>query len=60
MDAEVGRAAFRLGMLIFLPSLVLLLFVPRGTAEFVITVVTLGLSGLYLAAVVLAVRLMRR
>jgi hypothetical protein len=48
---EMGRAGTRIALLLVLPSLVLLFLVPRGSAEFVITVVTLVIGLAFLAVV---------
>jgi hypothetical protein len=58
MSPDMGRAAFRIGMIIALPALWLLLFVVRpGTAAFAATVVTavIGLVFLALVAVIIKV-----
>lgn len=56
MNAEMGRAAFRLAMWIVCPALVLLLFLTPGTAEHSITVLTLGIGLLFMGVVTVLVR----
>lgn len=60
MDPLVGRAAFRLGMLVTAPALVLLLFLPPDTAEFAITIVTAAIGFVFLGIVALLVRRAQR
>jgi hypothetical protein len=60
VDPFVGRAAFRLGMLVTAPAVVLLLFLPPGTAEFSITVVTLLIGLTFLGLIALLVRRAQR
>ncbi len=55
MSPELGRAAFRLAVFIVVVALGLLLIVPRCTAEFVITLVSLGIGLVFSALVVLLV-----
>jgi len=54
---ELLRVAFRFAMLIFVLAIVLLPFQRRGSAEFVVTVLSAVVGALFLGAVVLAVRL---
>jgi hypothetical protein len=56
MSPELGRAAFRLGMLVVAPSVALLLLTSPGTAEQSITIVTLLIGLTFLAGVTLLVR----
>jgi hypothetical protein len=56
MSPELGRAAFRLGMLIVAPAVGLLLVLTPGTAEHSITIVTLAIGLTFLAGVTLLVR----
>ena len=56
MSPELGRTAFRLGMLIVAPAVGLLLVLPSGTAEQSITIVTLAIGLTFLAGVTLLVR----
>jgi len=60
VDPYLGRAAFRLGMLITAPALVLLLFLSPGTAEFSITIVTAVIGFAFLGVVALLVRRAQR
>jgi hypothetical protein len=57
---ELGRAGFRIGIIIVVPSLFLLFFLDPGTAEYVITLVTLVMGVVFLAAVTLLVLYSRR
>jgi hypothetical protein len=57
---ELGRAGFRIGIIIVVPSLLLLFFLDPGTAEYVITLVTLVMGVVFLAAVTLLVLYSRR
>jgi hypothetical protein len=57
---ELGRAGFRIGIIIVAPSLLLLFFLDPGTAEYVITLVTLVMGVVFLAAVTLLVLYSRR
>lgn len=58
MAPEMGRAAFRLGMMIALPAFWLLFFERPGTAGFAVTVFTLLITGVFLLGVALVVRYM--
>ena len=49
MNPEIGRAGFAMAMFIVVGALLLLLVVPRGTAEFAITVVSLVIGQLFTA-----------
>jgi hypothetical protein len=60
VDPSLGRAAFRLGMLVTLPAVTLLLFLPNGSAEFAITVVTAAIGLVFLGLVALLVRRAQR
>lgn len=57
MAPELLRLAFRFAMLIFVLAVVMLPFQRRGSAEFVVTVLSAVVGALFLGAVVLAVRL---
>ncbi|HWK79839.1 MAG TPA: hypothetical protein VNP95_03690 [Thermomicrobiales bacterium] len=50
--AQIGRAGFRIAMVLVLPGAVLLLLEPRDSPAFVISAITCGL-GIVLAACVL-------
>lgn len=60
MSPEVGRLGFRIGFLLVVPSVVLLFFLEPGTAEHSITLVTLVMGLIFLAAVTFAVWRSRR
>ena len=60
MSPEVGRAGFAMAMFIVVGALVLLLVVPRGTAEFAITVVSLVIGLAFLAVIAILVRVSSR
>ncbi|GEM_PF-1356974 len=56
MAPHVGRIAFRLGMTVLVLALIPLPFLRVGSAEFVVDIVALGVSGLFLLLVSLEVR----
>ena len=56
MNPQTGRATFRLPIFLLVCSLVLLFLEPRGSAEFYITVVTLIVAVLFIAAIALVLR----
>jgi uncharacterized membrane protein len=56
MDPFLGRAAFHIGFYITFVAGALLLFLNKGTAEYVITQFTLVIGLVYLLLVVLLVR----
>ena len=60
MIPELGKAGFRIGFLIVVPSIFLLFFLEPGTAEYVITLVTLVMGVVFLVAVTLLVLYGRR
>lgn len=60
MSPEVGRAGFAMAMFIVVAALALLLVVPRGTAEFAITVVSLVVGLAFLAVIAILVRVSSR
>ena len=60
MITELGKAGFRIGFLIVVPSFFLLYFLEPGTAEYVITLVTLVMGVVFLVAVTLLVLYSRR
>ena len=60
MIPELGKAGFRIGFLIAVPSFLLLIFLEPGTAEYVITLVTLVMGVVFLVAVTLLVLYSRR
>jgi hypothetical protein len=57
---ELGKAGFRIGFLIVVPSFLLLIFLEPGNAEYVITLVTLVMGVVFLVAVTLLVLYSRR
>jgi oligopeptide/dipeptide ABC transporter ATP-binding protein len=57
---ELGKAGFRIGFLIVVPSFLLLIFLEPGTAEYAITLVTLVMGVVFLVAVTLLVLYSRR
>jgi hypothetical protein len=60
VDPLVGRTAFRLGMMVTVPALAMLLVLPRESAEFAISVVTVMIGGVFLGLVTLIVRRAQR
>jgi hypothetical protein len=57
---ELGRAGLRIGFLIVVPSLFLMFFLDPGTAEYVITLLTLVMGVVFLVAVTLLVLYSKR
>ncbi len=53
----MGRAAFRLGMVVTAPALILLLFLRPDTAEFSIAVLSAGVGLVFLALTALLARI---
>ena len=51
MDPQVGRAGFRIAFYVILVSGVLLLFLPRQSAEFVVAAMALGMGLIFAAAI---------
>jgi hypothetical protein len=60
MDSNFGRAGFRIGVFIALMSGGLLLILQKGTAEYLLMQVMFVLSLVFLAVIILAVRLSLR
>jgi hypothetical protein len=60
VSPELGKAGFRIGFLIVVPAFFLLFFLEPGTAEYVITLVTLVMGVIFLVAVTLLVLYSRR
>ena len=56
MGPEAGQAWFRVAMVITLVSAVLLLFLEPGTAEFVVSGVTLVIGLVFIAVIVILAR----
>jgi hypothetical protein len=57
MTPQVGQAAFRLALFLIVGACLTLLWTPRGSAEFVVLILTLGIGGLMIAVVALLARL---
>ena len=60
MIPELGRAGFRIGFLIVVPSFFLMFFLESGTPEYAITLFTLVMGVIFLVAVTLLVLYTRR
>lgn len=60
MAPEVGQAGFRIGIFLTLMAGGMLLMLKPGTAEFSITVVTLGIGLTFVALVILLLRVFGR
>ena len=56
MAPHIGRIAFNIGVLLLILSLIPLPFLPRDSAEFVVDVIAIVLSSLFLAFVIWDVR----
>lgn len=56
MSPEAGQLWFRVALFITLLSLLLLPFQQRGTAEFVVTVLALGVGVIMITLIVILVR----
>jgi hypothetical protein len=56
MAPVVGRIAFNIGVLLVVLSLIPLPFLPRDSAEFVVAVIALVISSIFLALVIWDVR----
>ena len=59
MSHETARAALRIPIFLLVCSVVLLIFEPRGSAEFDITVVTVVIALLFAASILLVARVFR-
>jgi hypothetical protein len=57
---ELGKAGFRIGFLIVVPSFFLMFFLDPGSPEYAITLFTLVMGGGFLVAVALLVLYTRR
>jgi hypothetical protein len=57
---ELGKAGFRIGFLLVVPSFLLLFFLDPGTPEYAITLLTLVMGVVFLVAVTLLVLYTRR
>ena len=60
MIPELGKAGFRIGFLLVVPSFLLLFFLDPGTPEYAITLLTLVMGVVFLVAVTLLVLYTRR
>lgn len=60
MDSGIGKAGFHIAFYIVFVSGVLLFFLDRGSAEFAITLVSLGVGLLFLGIIVVWVRYTQR
>ena len=60
MIPELGKAGFRIGFLIVVPSFFLMFFLDPGSPEYAITLFTLVMGGGFLVAVALLVLYTRR
>ena len=60
MIPELGRAGFRIGFIIVVPSFLLMIFLDPGTPEYAITLFTLVMGVVFLVAVTLLVLYTRR
>jgi hypothetical protein len=56
MSPEIGKAAFTLALFIVVPAVILLPLTQPGSAEFVVTLMALGVGLLFLAVVIFFVR----
>ena len=60
MIPELGRAGFRIGFIIVVPSFLLMFFLDPGTPEYAITLFTLVMGVVFLVVVALLVLYTRR
>jgi hypothetical protein len=60
MDPAIGQAGFRIALFLILVAGGMLFFLEPGTAEFSITVVTLGIGLLFAGVVIALVRIVGR
>lgn len=60
MIPELGRAGFRIGFMIVVPSFFLMFFLDPGTPEYAISLFTLVMGVIFLVAVTLLVLYARR
>lgn len=56
MNVQAARAALQLALFIIIAALLTLLFVQPGSAEFVVTVLSLGVGVLFLGVVMYMIR----
>jgi hypothetical protein len=57
MSPETGRFGFRLGFTILVPAILLLLVLPRGSAEFFVTIFTALVALGFLLMITVLIRL---
>ena len=60
MDSQIGRAGFHIGFYVAFVSGILLLFLRRGTAEYLITLFTFVVALIFLLIIVVIVRWSQR
>ena len=60
MDPQIGLAGLRIALFLILTAGGMLFFLQPGTAEFSITVVTLGIGLIFAGIIVLLVRIVGR
>ena len=59
MNPQIGRTAFSLAIFIVVMGVLLLPFLDRGSAEFVVTVLSIGVGGLMILLIAILARLGR-
>ncbi len=59
MSPDVGKAATRIALFLIVMSLLALRWIPRDSAEFVVTVLVIGIGGIMLGVVAVLARLGR-
>jgi hypothetical protein len=52
MSPDLGRAGIHIGLLLVVPSVIMLFFLDPASAEFSITVITLIIGSVFLAGVI--------
>ena len=60
MDPQIGQAGMRIALFLILAAGGMLFFLDRGTAEFSITVVTLGIGLVFAGIIIVLVRIVGR
>ncbi len=60
MGSDLGQGAFRIGFFVVFVTSLLLLFLERGSAEQMITIFTLVIGLIFLAVIIIVVRLSQR
>ncbi len=56
MSPQLAHMVLRLACFLTITTLFLLYFIPSGTAEFVVTVITLGVGLIFLLVAILCIR----